>query len=365
MLINPTDDLHQILQDKIYFLEETAAMTGTGSYSMNVVTGDVFIDSLGCALVGAPEGFVLDTSDSLRFFKDKQAAVERLNICLKGGFFERDILMCNLKGKEFWAKATGKPLLNKEGIIVGVKGVFTSIDRLVRKTEEAEQHARIIEAQKDRLIDFAHIVSHNLRSHASNLQLTVETFEETVDIADIAVFKDYLKVISESLNKTLRHLNTVVTTHSVERRFEHLSLEKEFEDILEIYQSKLKEREVTINVDFNAFDSICYVQIYLKSIFKNLISNSIRYKHPDRACVIDVRTKLLKGKKLLIIKDNGSGIDLKKHKDKVFKMYKTFHGNEDARGLGLFVVKNQVESVNGDISIKSAVNVGTSLTIRF
>jgi signal transduction histidine kinase len=118
-------------------------------------------------------------------------------------------------------------------------------------------------------------------------------------------------------------------------------------------------------VDFNAFDSICYVQIYLKSIFKNLISNSIRYKHPDRACVIDVRTKLLKGKKLLIIKDNGSGIDLKKHKDKVFKMYKTFHGNEDARGLGLFVVKNQVESVNGDISIKSAVNVGTSLTIRF
>jgi signal transduction histidine kinase len=151
----------------------------------------------------------------------------------------------------------------------------------------------------------------------------------------------------------------------VERRFEHLSLEKEFEDILEIYQSKLKEREVTINVDFNAFDSICYVQIYLKSIFKNLISNSIRYKHPDRACVIDVRTKLLKGKKLLIIKDNGSGIDLKKHKDKVFKMYKTFHGNEDARGLGLFVVKNQVESVNGDISIKSAVNVGTSLTIRF
>jgi len=365
MLIIPTEDLLQQLLNKIYFLEETAAMTGTGAYSMNVITGEVFIDELGCLMLAVPDNFVLKTNDCLRLFTDKKTALARLKICLEGGFFERDVLMINLKGKEFWAKATGKPLFNDRGVIVGLKGVFTSIDRLVRKTEEAEQHARIIEAQKDRLIDFAHIVSHNLRSHASNLQLTLETFKSITEPADIGKFKDYLQDISENLNKTLRHLNTVVTTHSVEHRFEHLSLEKELEDILETYRSELKEKEVSINMDFTAFHSICYVKTYLESIFKNLISNAVRFKHPDRACVIDIRTKLLHGKKLLIIADNGTGIDLGKYSDKVFKMYQTFHGNEDARGLGLFVVKNQVQAVNGDISIKSEVNVGTSLTIRF
>lgn len=365
MLPNPTNDLQQQLQDKLYFLEETAAMTGTGSYSMNVVTDEAYIDDLAISLLAAPKDFVLSTNDSLRFFVDKIAAIERMKLCLNGGMFERDVLMCDYYGEQFWARATGKPLVGSDGVVVGVKGVFTSIDRLVRKSQEAEQHARIIETQKDRLVDFAHIVSHNLRSHASNLQLTLETFDTALDPADITVFKECLKDISAHLNKTLSHLNTVVTTHTVEHHFERVSLQQELEVVLYSFRAEIKEKKVAVHVDFSAFDSLLYVQNYMRSILTNLISNAIRYKSPDRDCVINIRTKKILDKQLLIVTDNGSGINLEKHRDKVFKMYKTFHNNHDARGLGLFVVKNQVESLNGDISVKSELNKGTSFTIRF
>ena len=65
------------------------------------------------------------------------------------------------------------------------------------------------------------------------------------------------------------------------------------------------------------------------------------------------------------IMDNGLGIDLEKNKTKIFGMYKTFHNNKNALGLGLFMTKNQIEAMGGSISVESQVNIGTTFTIKF
>jgi signal transduction histidine kinase len=67
----------------------------------------------------------------------------------------------------------------------------------------------------------------------------------------------------------------------------------------------------------------------------------------------------------LYIKDNGLGIDLEKHGNRLFGMYKTFHKNANARGLGLFITKNQIEAMNGMVEVESEVNVGTTFKITF
>ena len=103
----------------------------------------------------------------------------------------------------------------------------------------------------------------------------------------------------------------------------------------------------------------------MESILMNLISNAIKYRHPDRKPVIDLYTYMEGGKPCLMVKDNGLGINLKKYGNKIFNMYQTFHDREDAVGIGLFIVKNQVEMLQGTIEVESTVDLGTTFIIRF
>ena len=106
----------------------------------------------------------------------------------------------------------------------------------------------------------------------------------------------------------------------------------------------------------------------MDSILLNLITNAIKYKHENRDPIIELKTRLDfkdNDRVILEIKDNGSGIDLDKFGDKLFGMYKTFHYNKDARGIGLFITKNQIESLNGEISVESEPEIGTTFTIKF
>ena len=111
--------------------------------------------------------------------------------------------------------------------------------------------------------------------------------------------------------------------------------------------------------------TVNYNPAYLESILLNLLSNALKYSHPDRLPVIEFKYLLEHdGKIILSISDNGLGIDLIKNKDKIFGMYKTFHGNKDAKGLGLFISKNQVEAIGGTLEVESEPNIGTTFKIH-
>ncbi len=108
---------------------------------------------------------------------------------------------------------------------------------------------------------------------------------------------------------------------------------------------------------------IYYNATYLESIIQNLLTNAIKYKHPDRDPEIIIDYVLTKDSIQIKISDNGIGIDLDKFGDSVFGLYKTFHNNKDSEGVGLYLTKNQIETFGGKITIDSKVNIGTTLTI--
>jgi signal transduction histidine kinase len=68
---------------------------------------------------------------------------------------------------------------------------------------------------------------------------------------------------------------------------------------------------------------------------------------------------------VLVVEDNGIGIDMKKFGHQVFKLRKTFHDHPDSRGIGLFMVKNQVEAMGGEIQVVSEVEKGCTFVIHF
>jgi signal transduction histidine kinase len=104
---------------------------------------------------------------------------------------------------------------------------------------------------------------------------------------------------------------------------------------------------------------------YIESIILNLLTNSIKYKSENRKLKITVTAEQVDENLYITFKDNGIGIDLERNKDKIFGLYQRFHNYPDSKGLGLYLVKSQVETMGGTISVESEVNKGTLFTLTF
>jgi signal transduction histidine kinase len=120
---------------------------------------------------------------------------------------------------------------------------------------------------------------------------------------------------------------------------------------------------VIISTEIPKDTMINYNPAYLESVLYNIISNSIRYKHPSRKAIITIKFFVENDMKVLQISDNGIGIDLVRNADKIFGMYKTFSNNLDSKGIGLFITKNQIDAMGGNITVESEPNVGTTFKI--
>lgn len=355
-------------KDNFYY-KETAQMTSTGSWYVDFQKKESFWDFETLRILEYPEDYKPSLKDSANYYaKEHQqlAADCFFNCAMLGKPFNTEIKMVTAKGREFWAKAIGKPVYNEAKEIIGIRGVFQDIDDSKRKELRLRRSMDIIAAQNSRLFNFAHIVSHNLRSHTSNLSLLVQLIEDIEDPREKEELTKEIKGISHNLNTTIEHLNEIVTIHTNDKQ-ERVSVQ--FKTTLKLVVDGISQMIRTSNAqiltDFNEVEEIKYIPAYLESIFLNLITNAIKYKHPNRDPVIHIKTYKKNARNYLEISDNGRGIDMKLFGNKIFGMYKTFHYNQDAVGIGLFLTKNQIESLDGTISVDSIVNKGTTFTIEF
>jgi signal transduction histidine kinase len=94
-----------------------------------------------------------------------------------------------------------------------------------------------------------------------------------------------------------------------------------------------------------------------------MLTNAIKYRRPNVTPQICVTTTEVENYVCLAFTDNGMGIDLEKNKEKLFGMYKRFHIHVEGKGLGLHLVKTQVEALNGRIEVESMLGEGTSFKI--
>ena len=123
--------------------------------------------------------------------------------------------------------------------------------------------------------------------------------------------------------------------------------------------------EPIIKIDLDEVPVLEVNKSYLESIFLNLLTNALKYRDTTRQLKLNVTTKVADKKLIITFKDNGIGIDLEKNKNKIFGLYQCFHNHPDSKGFGLYLVKSQVESMGGSISVQSNVGVGTTFTIIF
>ena len=175
-----------------------------------------------------------------------------------------------------------------------------------------------------------------------------------------------LGTASENLEETIEHLNEVVVINTlVKENLNPLNLHDFVENAVKNTSALAMKAAVKIKFEIDKKVNILGIPAYLDSILLNFITNGIKYRSLERESFIKLYTQsnLASGETILNIEDNGLGIDLKRHKHKIFGMYNTFHKHEDARGIGLFITKNQIEAIGGKIEVESEVNKGTLFKI--
>ncbi|MFC6996500.1 PAS domain S-box protein [Rufibacter roseus] len=215
------------------------------------------------------------------------------------------------------------------------------------------------------LEEFNRIVSHNLRGPASNIQLLLDMLPVKVPgTLESPTFK-MLQKSSETLNSTLADLMTILEVRMNKNiAFDHCQFKQTLEKVYALLQAQIINKNVKIEEKLEQ-EYIHYPSVYLESILYNLLSNAIKYSQLEVLPVIKIHTYVQNGETILTVKDNGLGINLDRHRNDIFKLKKVFHKGFDSRGVGLFIVKNQLETLGGSISVKSKPMAGSKFTVKF
>jgi len=249
--------------------------------------------------------------------------------------------------------------------VIEVIGTCQDVTEQKMAEKKLEMLAQKLTSQNNQLADFAHITSHNLRAPVSNLNSLLDFYNTAKD-------EQEKKSLFEKFEKVIHHLTLTLNTLVESLRTKNVSLEDleevSFEEVLhktkEILSGEILNTSAIITCDFSKSKKIVYNKLYLESIFLNLLSNSMKYKSASRDPEIFIESDVEDGKITLKFKDNGLGIDLEKHGHKLFGLNKTFHRHKEAKGVGLFMTKTQIEAMGGVISASSVVHEGTTFHIN-
>ncbi|MBY0426260.1 MAG: PAS domain-containing sensor histidine kinase [Cytophagales bacterium] len=265
------------------------------------------------------------------------------------------------------------PLDREDGDVKFVLIILQDISNARERELTLEKNIRELEVLSDHLVyqnrllqEFSYITSHNLRSPMSNLKILLQLYEEEKDPAEKEFLFSKLKLLSENLYNSVQDLTgTVSMKGKLMKELEDVDFEAILSEVLESLFADLDEANAKVTFDFRQAKSTYFPRLYMESILLNLMTNSIKYRSEDRDLEVFVSTRIIDGATHLFWKDNGSGINLEEYGHLVFGLKNTFHQNKDSRGIGLYITKNQIESMGGSIRVESQVGEGTTFIIQF
>lgn len=276
----------------------------------------------------------------------------------------KESLLAKKDGTETYFLTSKIPLYNEEHEVYGLMGISMDITELKEKEAELRNLIDVTSQQNKKLVNFAHIVSHNLRSHSANFSMLLEFLTQEHGETEKKQILGMLTQASDNLLETLDNLNEVVAINTqIELEKSPVQLRTAAENVVRKHQASLAKTMALVHIDIPADTVVHVVPAYLDNILENLLSNALKYRHPDRNPEINLSIEKVRGFTVLTVADNGLGIDLKKNGAKLFGMYKTFHEHPEARGIGLFICKNQIEAMGGTIKAQSQVGEGTQFKI--
>jgi len=290
---------------------------------------------------------------------------ERFRRIAKGEVINYETNYCLADNQIKWYEAKWVSVLNDQREQIGVLLTFKNItEKKLLEIEGEKITADLVQRNKD-LEQFNYMVSHNLRAPVANIiGLTGLLDDQGIKGEDMKYLLSGIELSVKNLDSVISDMNGVLQLkESINETRETTNLAQIVNEIKITINNIVTEEDVHFKCNFAA-ENIFSIRSYIYSIFNNLILNSIKFRKPEILSVITIKSSLRKNIVEITFADNGKGIDLANHGSQLFGLYKRFDNTMEGKGMGLFMVKTQIESLGGTITVKSEIGKGTKFTIR-
>jgi PAS domain S-box-containing protein len=267
-------------------------------------------------------------------------------------------------GGSTWLRLNGKPL--QADTDRGYLLTFTDITYWVETHHSLNRAISVFGQQKIRqLEEFNSIIAHNLRGPATLLIGSTDLLPEVNSEEDREVILAHMKTTAQSIIGTLNDLKEVIDLQvNTETPLTRCELESIILQVWSLLNPQIVDKDAQLQLNLTV-PVVYFVKLYLENILFNLISNALTYTRPGIVPQIRVETWQEGDNVVLLVQDNGIGIDLERHREQLFCYKKKFHRGYESNGVGLFKIRNQICTLGGDIDVKSESGKGSSFYVYF
>ncbi|CAG2531698.1 PAS domain S-box-containing protein [Maribacter dokdonensis] len=233
------------------------------------------------------------------------------------------------------------------------------------------KNARILEFAKmktvnDDLVRLNYTTSHDLRAPLNNLISLFDVLDYNVLDDDTLQILRYMEISAKGVKESLEnYLKLIENARKGLNTLREIYFDHVLAKTQNVLSSIIKNSKTSISYDFTLCKSVLFDNSYMESIFLNLITNAIKYTIPGEAPRIEIKTEFVDGKIVLYFKDYGQGFDMIKNGSKIFGLNERFNTEQDGKGVGLYLIHNQINSLGGTITVDSELNKGALFTIVF
>ncbi len=216
-----------------------------------------------------------------------------------------------------------------------------------------------------RLREFTSMLSHNLKTPITGIKMLTSILRESRDLEEMRTGVKDLHEAALALEAFYAEMEQAYKQiHLPPDPPQKVFISDELNRVVDHLRGHIVTTNATITVDLSGGEAIQFRPTSINSILLNLLSNAIKYAKPNVSPQISVKTLPHSDSHILLeVSDNGIGINLDKYGDKVFGLFEKFSDHPDATGMGLYITKNQVEAMGGEIWLESEPGEGSTFSL--
>lgn len=287
-----------------------------------------------------------------------------------------------------WAIDAATPRFDAEGHFAGMVGVVLDVHeqqtveharqqltaelRLARDEAQAlNQELRTANQQLVRtnldLDNFVYAASHDLKQPVHNLGGLLDELLRSVQIIDTAEELVLLPLIRQALQQLSRTIDDLAALDQAQQASagpaEPVPLAELTAEVLRTLEPQAHAARAHITTDFTACPTLAFPRANLRTVLLNLVSNALKYAHPDRPARIHIEMHRSDEQAVLVVQDNGLGFDAEKYGAELFHLFRRLHGHTAGSGVGLYLVHRIVQAAGGRIEVESREGEGATFRL--